>query len=176
MRSTSRIMKSKRCRALSGFFKRRVHKRSAISGFSGYSMARCLINSCAALNGRLMFNLRSCYLFLVPTALKMNRFEKLPLPLRIVVWEFAERPVHPTARAMSSHIEETRRRLENEPSFWESDGWDLARALQRHDITRFRLTELGWVRVRATMKGGQKRGWSRLHTLPTMRHVSCFDS
>ena len=98
----------------------------------------------------------------------MNRFESLPEPLRIIVWEFAERPVHPTAKAMSSHIEETRRRLEQEPSFWDSDAWDLTRALQRHDITRFRLTPGGWVRVRATKKGGQKRGRSRLHTLPTM--------
>ena len=97
----------------------------------------------------------------------MNRFEKLPDPLRIIVWEFAERPVHPTAVAMKSHIEETRRRLECEPSFWDSDAWDLTRALQRHNITRFKMTPGGWVRVRATMKGGQKRGWSRLHTLPT---------
>ena len=98
----------------------------------------------------------------------MNRFESLPEPLRIIVWEFAERPVHPTAKAMSSHIDETRRRLEQEPSFWDSEAWDLTRALQRHDITRFRPTPGGWVRVRATKKGGQKRGRSRLHTLPTM--------
>ena len=101
--------------------------------------------------------------------LEVNRFENLPEPLRLIVWEFAERPVHPAAKATSSHIEETRHRLEQEPSFWDSDAWDLTRALQRHDITRFRLTPGGWVRVRATMKGGQKRGRSRWHTLPTLR-------
>ena len=58
----------------------------------------------------------------------MNRFENLPEPLRVIVWEFAERPVHPTAKAMSSHIEETRIRLDNEPNFWASDAWDLTRA------------------------------------------------
>ena len=123
-----------------------------------------------------MFLFAVTLLFLVPNALEMNRFENLPEPLRIIVWEFAERPVHPTAKAMASHIDSTRRRLESEPSFWDSDAWDLTRALQKHDITRFRMTELGWVRVRATMKGGQKRGKSRLHTLPTMRNVSCFES
>ncbi len=106
----------------------------------------------------------------------MNRFESLPEPLRVVVWEFAERPVHPTAEAMSSHIEETRRRLDSEPSFWESDAWDLTRSLQRHDITRFRMTRTGWGRVMSTKKGGQKRGKSRLHTLPTVLHKPWFES
>ena len=100
----------------------------------------------------------------------MNRFESLPEPLRIIVWEFAERPIHPLATATAQHIEEARLRLDSEPSFWESDAWDLVRELQRHDITRFRLTPAGWVKVRATREGAPKRRQSRLHTLPTLKH------
>lgn len=98
--------------------------------------------------------------------------DRLPPGLLSEVYELAGgRPVHPNARIMRKHVEETKQKLKDSPCFFEPPGSDLARSLQRHGWKWVWCERRGW-QLTGSYRRTQKSTLPRPRVAPSPARVS----